>query len=122
MSENRILCLEVSGECCFFANINTQKVAALFECKPGLYCSKDIAWKPITKVTCKKCKHAKYQGITREQAIEKMAKGIGWAFDPYEPAKEEYDNIWNHVLLEGTKKHYKDVAEAALNALLSQGE
>lgn len=55
---------------------------------------------------------------TREQAIEKMAKGIGWAFDPYKPAKEEYDNIWNHVLLDGTKKHYKDVAEAALNALL----
>jgi hypothetical protein len=56
--------------------------------------------------------------LTREQAIEKMAKGIGWAFDPYKPAKEEYDNIGNHVLLDGTKKHYKDVAEAALNALL----
>lgn len=54
----------------------------------------------------------------RSEAIEKMAKGIGWAFDPYKPAKEEYDNIWNNVLLDGTKKHYKDVAEAALNALL----
>jgi len=93
-------------------------LAKLCECSQGLYCTKDISWKPITKDTCKSCQKARYQGITREQAIEKMAKGIGWAFDPYNPAKEEYDKIWNNVLLDGTKKHYKDVSEAALDALL----
>lgn len=119
MNEKRILCVEVSGNCRNLREINSLSLASLFNVrKAGSYCSSAVGWKKITKAQCKKCNKAKYAGITREQAIEKMAKGIGWAFDPYKPAKEEYDSIWNNVLLDGTKKHYKDVAGAAFDALL----
>ena len=76
MSEKRILCTEVSGECRHFADVNTPLSADAFECQQGLYCTKNTAWKPITKDTCKNCKEGRYQGCTREQAIEKMAKAM----------------------------------------------
>lgn len=76
MSEKRILCIEVRGECQFLQNIDRPILAKLCECSQGLYCTKDISWKPITKDTCKSCQKARYQGITREQAIEKMAAAL----------------------------------------------
>jgi len=76
MSEKRILCIEVRGECQFLQNIDGPILAKLCECSQGLYCTKDISWKPITKDTCKSCQKARYQGITREQAIEKMAAAL----------------------------------------------
>ena len=76
MSEKRILCIEVRGECQFLQNIDRPSLAKLCECSQGLYCTKDISWKPITKDTCKSCQKARYQGITREQAIEKMAAAL----------------------------------------------
>lgn len=76
MSEKRILCIEVRGECQFLQNIDRPILAKLCECSQGLYCTKDISWKPITKDTCKSCQKARYQGITREHAIEKMAAAL----------------------------------------------
>ena len=76
MSEKRILCIEVRGECQFLQNIDRPSLAKFCKCAQGLYCNKDIAWKPITKDTCKSCQKARYQGITREQAIEKMAAAL----------------------------------------------
>lgn len=77
MKEKRILCIEVSGECKNFANINTPLLADIFDCKQGLYCMKNfVPWKPITKDACKNCKHAEYKGITREKFIMVVAKAI----------------------------------------------
>lgn len=121
MKEKRILCIEVSGECRCFADVNTPLLANIFDCKQGLYCMKNfVPWKPITKDTCKNCKHAEYQGYTREQTIEKMAKAMcrksnGGTCDGCsvfeEPDKERCKEIYMHP-------EFVDGAEAALNALL----
>lgn len=97
MKEKRIFCIEVSGKCRYFANINSPLNADIFECK-----------------------HAKYTGITRKQAIEKMAKAMcrksnGGTCDGCsvfeEPDKERCKEIYMHP-------EFVDGAEAALNALL----
>ena len=122
MKEKRILCIEASGECIYLVNVNTPLLADAFECQQGLYCTKNTAWEPITKETCKNCKHAKYNGITREQAIEKMAKAMcrksnGGTCDGCsvfeEPDKERCKEIYMHP-------EFVDGAEAALNALLEE--
>lgn len=101
MSEKRILCIEVRGECQFLQNIDRPSLAKLCECSQGLYCTKDISWKPITKDTCKSCQKARYQGITREQAIDAMLNGM----------IEKDENS-----LSGAG--FVELAEAALDALL----
>jgi len=101
MSEKRILCIEVRGECQFLQNIDRPILAKLCECSQGLYCTKDISWKPITKDTCKSCQKARYQGITREQAIDAMLNGM----------IEKDENS-----LSGAG--FVELAEAALDALL----
>ena len=75
MKEKRILCVEVSGKCQNLADINSLLWADGFECPQGL-CTKDTPWKPITKDTCRNCKHAEYKGITREKFIMVIAKAI----------------------------------------------
>lgn len=76
MSEKRIYCIEVSGECKYLLNVNRPALAHLCESTPGLYCTKNFSWKPITKDACKNCKEGKYQGFTRKQVIHKIAKAI----------------------------------------------
>ena len=111
MKGKRILCIEVSGECRCFADVNTPLLADAFECQQGLYCTKNTAWKPITKDACKNCKHAEYKGLTSEQAIEKMAKAI-------------FTQIWGlpnnrfDLAKSSVKVRNRKLAEAALNALL----
>lgn len=111
MSEKRILCTKVSGECKYFANINTPVLADAFECKQGLYCSKNSIWKfiTITEDTCKNCKHVKYEGVTREQAIEKMAKAMAAVSNITYVSEEQWKVVENGLRIS---------AEAALNALL----
>jgi hypothetical protein len=82
MSEKRIYCIEVSGECKYLLDVNRPALAHLCESTQGLYCTKNFSWKPIVKETCKVCSAAEYLGITREQAIEKMAKAIYEAMCP----------------------------------------
>lgn len=76
MNENRIYCIEVSGECQYLMYVNRPALAFLCGGTQGLYCTKNTAWKPITKDACKNCKEGRYQGLTREQAIEKIAKAL----------------------------------------------
>ena len=108
MKEKRILCIEVSGECRCFTEVNTPLLADAFECQQGLYCTKNTAWKPITKYTCKNCKEGRYQGLTREQAIERM-KNAGLKYACRANGRDIPEEVHHH---------YANMMEAALNALV----
>lgn len=56
--------------------------------------------------------------ITRQEAIEKMAKEIARQYDPRKPNKEEYEKVWKQELFPATKKYYLKQAECVLNAIL----
>lgn len=74
MSEKRILITEVSGEC---HNLRIQQDP--FDDKPGTYCAAYIhgGWERIDPKECDTCKREKYlTGISRQEAIEKMAKAM----------------------------------------------
>lgn len=62
------------------------------------------------------------QVYARQDAINRMAKEMARKYDPLKPNKEEYESVWEHELLPSTQKHFKELAEAALNALLEKGE
>lgn len=118
MSEKRILCTEVEENCQYLVDINLS--ADAFECQQGFYCSKSTAWKPITKETCKICKEGRYQGLTREQTIYKMAKALCQM--DYTECRECSDCAYKDNPKE-CKDFLKDSnfyeqAEAGLNALL----
>jgi hypothetical protein len=110
VSEKRILCLEVSGECKYLLDVNRPALAHLCESTQGLYCAKNFSWKPIVKETCKFCQAAKYQGITREQAIKQMTDAI---FKEIAPCLKPF-----YKVPKGKRGCVKVAAEAALNALL----
>ena len=120
MSEKRILIKEVSGNCRYLREVDSLSLAHLFALNEvGNYCSAN-GWKKITNNQCKNCNKAEYLGITREQAIEKMAKAMcrksnGGTCDGCsvfeEPDKERCKEIYMHP-------EFVDGAEAALNALL----
>lgn len=114
MKEKRILCVEVSGNCRNLREVDSLSLAHLFALNEvGNYCSAN-GWKKITKTQCKNCKHAKYQGITREQAIEKMAKAI------YDEAIVRCNKNWCDGKCADCPKwqRLEKLAEAVLNALL----
>lgn len=56
-----------------------------------------------------------YNTITRQEAIERMAKGIHY----YEWAHDKHFPKWNE-LNSDIQNDYKNMAEAALNALLGE--
>lgn len=115
MKEKRILCIEVSGECKNFADIDTPLLADAFECQQGLYCTKNTAWKPITKDACKNCHKANYVGITREQAIEKISHALCTkVHGACETCEQVAGGNENHC------NDYRTYAEAVLNALLEE--
>lgn len=93
-----------------------------FDDKDGMYCDKSGKWVRVTEKECAKCKDPVLLGISRQEAIERMAKEMARKYDPLKPNKEEYESVWEHELLPSTQKHFKELAEAALNALLSQEE
>ena len=107
MNEERIYCIEVSGECQYLMNVNRPVLAHLCGSTLGLYCTKNFSWKPITKDACKNCKEGRYQGFTRKQTIEKMAKAIYKAMCPN--LSQMFAGGWHA---------YTKIAEAALNSLL----
>lgn len=108
MNEKRIYCIEVSDKCKYLLDVNRPALAHLCESTQGFYCVKNFSWKPITKDACKNCKHAKYQGKTREQTIRKIAKAIYEAMCP------------NFSQMFVGWRAYTKIAEAALNALLEE--
>ena len=117
MKENRIYCTEVRGECQHLMDTTSPLSAYICQYPSGFYCNKDIAWKPITENACKNCKEGRYQGLTREQAIEKMAKAICITYG------EDCETCRFNGNEKGCKRYlefqnYIAMAEAALNALL----
>ena len=76
MSEKRILCVEVSGNCRYLREVDSLRLANLFALNEvSDYCSAN-GWKKITNDRCKNCTKAEYVGITREQFIMVVAKAI----------------------------------------------
>lgn len=114
MKEKRIYCIEVSGECQNLVNIPSQFYGSIFKCNPGLYCSKNIGWKPITKDACKNCKEGRYQGFTREQTIDKIMRAL--CAQVYGPTCEKCEYKTREC-----KQHrmgYRTYAEAILKTIL----
>lgn len=117
MSDKRILCTEVSGNCRNLREVGSLSLASLFNVrKVGSYCSAN-GWKKITKAQCKNCNKAEYVGLTREQFIYKMAKALcktdgddceTCGFNGNEKGCKAYLEIGNYITQ----------AEAVLNALL----
>lgn len=95
--EERILATKCSGDCLYLRIVGDDCEWA----SNGTYCAKDLKWKRVSEGACAKCKTPKYQGITRQEAIERMAKAL----------------CADDVMREG----YYQMAEAALNALLQKG-
>lgn len=104
--EKRILVVEVNPDC----------KALRFDCDPfddkdGMFCDKSGKWVRITEKDCAKCKSPVLVGITRSEAIERMAKGLyEYQYPKMRPYWDDDDN--------GHKEFYLKRAEAALNALL----
>lgn len=85
MAEKRIFCIEVNGECRHLRvvkpykenDLDTLENAGL---EPGTYCAAyyhSAAWERIDPKECKKCKREKYlEGISRQEAVERMAKAM----------------------------------------------
>ena len=105
--EERILITKCSSHC----------HALRISCDPfddddGMYCDKSGKWVRITEKDCAKCKDPVLYGISRQDAIERMAKGLF-----------KVDNLlaldikWSN-LKKSTQLTYKVFAEAALNSLL----
>lgn len=104
--EERILITKCSGWC----------HALRISCDPfddddGMYCDKNGKWVRITEKDCAKCKDPVLSGISRQEAIEKMAKAI-------------FTQIWGlpnnrfDLAKSSVKVRNRKLAEAALNALL----
>lgn len=68
-------------------------------------------------VTARECRHCE-EGMTRQEAIDRMAKEIARQYDPRKPNKEDYEKVWKQELFPATKKYYLKQAECVLNALL----
>lgn len=98
MKENRIYCLEVSGECQHLMDVNRPSLAHICGSPLGLYCTKNFCWKPITENACKNCKEGRYQGFTREQAIRKMCDGYFKAKDDGKTESERVEAALNSLL------------------------
>jgi hypothetical protein len=77
-----------------------------FDDKDGMYCDKSGKWVRVTEKECAKCKDPVLLGMSRQEAIERMAKGIV-SILAVQPGTEP--DPW---------KMWKDYAEAALDALL----
>ena len=82
-----------------------------FDDDDGMYCDKSGKWERITEKDCAKCKAPVLSGISRQEAIERMAKSLF-----------KVDNVlaldikWSQ-LKKIKQLAYKELAEAALNAL-----
>lgn len=104
--EERILITKCSGWC------HALRVSCdPFDNDDGMYCDKSGKWVRITEKDCAKCKAPVLSGISRQEAIEKMAKAI-------------FTQIWGlpnnrfDLAKSSVKVRNRKLAEAALNALL----
>lgn len=90
-----------------------------FDDKDGMYCDKSGKWVRITEKECAKCKDPVLLGISRQEAIDRIAKSLcqseGW---PCKECRYGKDNVSCQTCLE--VELYKQYAESALNALLGE--
>ena len=82
-----------------------------FDDDDGMYCDKSGKWVRITEKECAKCKDPVLSGISRQEAIERMAKAICKI-----SCACKYDACGNCT--EFLEHYTPDLAEAALNSLL----
>ena len=104
--EERILITKCSSSC------HALRVSCdPFDDNDGMYCDKSGKWVRITEKDCAKCKDLVLYGISRQEAIEKMAKAI-------------FTQIWGlpnnrfDLAKSSVKVRNRKLAEAALNSLL----
>ena len=104
--EERILITKCSSHC------HALRVSCdPFDGDDGMYCDKSGKWVRITEKDCAKCKAPVLSGISRQEAIERMAKAIC-------ASNMEPDCLWECETCDRWKGSDKEAAEAALNALL----
>lgn len=92
-----------------------------FDDDDGMFCDKSGKWVRITEKDCAKCKDPVLYGISRQEAIYKMAKALCNMY--YSPCSEcaFKDKPKDCKSLLKNSDFYEQ-GEAALDALLSQGE
>ena len=76
-----------------------------FDDDDGMFCAKIGRYGRITEKDCAKCKNPVLAGISRSEAIERMAKAAKKAYRGYFYTEPHHPNI-------------SDIMEAALNSLL----
>ena len=108
--EERILITKCSSHC------HALRVSCdPFDGDDGMYCDKSGKWVRITEKDCAKCKDPVLSGISRQEAIERMAKAMCHSpFESCEGCIVQKKKQACKQALEGMK----ELAEAALNSLL----
>jgi len=116
--EERILITKVSGDCRNLRFMDDN--AELAGIEPGYYCAAypHGGWEKIDQKECENCTREKYlTGITRQQAIEVMAKAMFEWQRPGCRGDVPIEDVWNNE-----QEGYEKLAEVALNALLEGGK
>ncbi len=126
--EERILITKVNGECEHLWYKDADQGFPYGANKPhnNFYCAEGI--KDWTKgdrsqktklvkpsIDCKNCKQAKYRGMTRQEAIERMAKAMCQSLNHCGPCRYKNDKEKCEAAIDF---HWGFAAKAALNALL----
>lgn len=115
--EERILITKCSGWC----------HALRISCDPfdnddGMYCDKSGKWVRITEKDCAKCKNPVLSGMTRAEAVERMAQSLYNKEEVYcnNLDCKQYGGLGETC--EGCQvwEKYEHLAEAALDALLGE--
>lgn len=114
--EKRILALEVNPDCkALYVDYGDQ-----LDPDGGMFCDKNGRYVRITEKDCAKCKRPVLAGITRAEAIERMAKGLcSWEQDCIICECGVNTNACRLIL---SDEGYIARAEAALDALLGKEE
>lgn len=119
MAEERISIHRCSNKCRCLREVK-EGYSIVNGLSNGTYCSAYIhgPWQKIDpEKDCKDCKRAEYEGMSRTEAIERMAHAL--CVKVHGPC-DLCGNVKNGN--EGHCNDYKSYAEAALDALIKQGD
>ena len=112
MAEERIVIHRCSNQCRCLREISGGCDMVKEECMSnGTYCTAYIhgQWQKIDpEKDCKNCKRAEYDGISRTEAIESMAKAM---------CKKIYGNPWD-ATAKIQQAYFISMAKTALDALI----
>lgn len=84
-----------------------------FDDKDGMFCDKSGKWVRITEKECAKCNSPVLLGISRKEAIERIAKALHRESTRISNMEKDFDKLYADW-----RKSFYNYAEAALNALL----